>query len=213
MKILVYGWYHSGNIGDNLFCEAFEKLFPSHQFSYTKEITKENIKDIEAIFFGGGSLLDGEPKIQSDVLPLLNNKKIFYIGTGTETGIHPTHLSLMKKAKLIATRSLGKVDELKNINPNSIWIPDLVYALKEDRQAYPEVFKSVIILPNIELLPKWTDPYWKNVAWEYFKSQFAQFLDVIVDDGYNIDFLSMCANETMNDSWAAREIIKKKLIN
>lgn len=209
MKILVYGWYNSGNIGDNLFCEAFSKLFPSHQFSYTKVITKENIADVEAVFFGGGSLLDGEPKIKPDALALLESKKIFYIGTGTETGIHPIHLRLMKIAKLIATRSIGKVDELKAINPNSIWIPDLVYALKEDRQLSPITNKSVIVLPNIELVPKWTDPHWKHVAWEYFKTQFAQFLDTIVEDGYTLDFLSMCSNETMNDSWAATEIINK----
>lgn len=209
MKILVYGWYHSGNIGDNLFCEAFAKLFPSYQFQYTKVITKENLVDVDAVFFGGGSLLDGEPKIKPDALQLLEAKKVFYIGTGTETGLHPIHKSLMSKAKLIATRTVNNADELKQINSNSIWIPDLVYALTEDKHSIPIKDKSIVILPNIELVPKWTDPHWKHVAWEYFKTQFAQFLDVMIEDGYTIDFLSMCSNETMNDNWAATEIINR----
>lgn len=208
MNILVYGWYHSGNIGDDLFREAFAELFSSHSFYYTKEITKNNLEGIDAVFFGGGSLLDGKPSITSEASILLEEKKIFYIGVGTETNIHPIHQSLMGKAKLIASRSRN-IDNVKNLNANCIQIPDLVYALKDKRKQLPTMPKSIIVLPNIELVAKWNDPYWKNISWEYFKTQFAQFLDEKVEDGYTLDFLSMCSNNTMNDNWASTEIINK----
>lgn len=209
MNILVYGWYYSGNIGDDLFCEAFAKLFPSHKFYYTKVITKDHLIDIDAVFFGGGSFLDGEPRIKPDALELLEKKKIFYIGTGTETGIHPIHQSLMKKARLIATRTLTKIDDIKALNPNCINIPDIVYSLSEGKKELSVIPKSMLVLPNIELVPKWNDTHWKNISWENFKIQFAQFLDAAVEDGYTLDFFSMCSNETMNDNWAATEIINK----
>lgn len=208
MNILVYGWYYSGNIGDDLFREAFAELFPSHSFSYTKDITKNNLVGIDAVIFGGGSLLDGEPSITSEASKLLEEKKIFYIGVGTETNIHPTHQSLMKKAKLIASRSIN-FDNIKELNSNCIFVPDLVYSLINKKKQLSTIPKSIIVLPNIELVAKWSDPYWKNISWEYFKSQFAQFLDEKVEDGYTLDFLSMCSNNVMNDNWAATEIINK----
>ncbi len=207
MKILVYGWYHSGNIGDDLFCEAFQKLFPTHQFTYTKAITKDNLIDVDAVFFGGGSFLDGEPKIKPDALEALESKKIFYIGVGSETNIHPIHQRLIKKALLIATRSTSH--KLNELNTNCIRISDIVYSLKDNKKELPAIPKSIIVLPNIELVPKWTDPHWKNIAWEYFKTQFAQFLDSVVEDGYTLNFLSMCSNDIMNDHWASTEIINK----
>jgi len=209
MKILVYGWYSSGNIGDDLFCEAFAKLFPSHQFTYTKVITKENLIDVDAVFFGGGSFLEGEPRIKSDAFYLLETKKIFYIGVGAETNIHPIHQRLFKLAKLIATRSPLKVEDLKQLNENVIFMPDIVYSLTEDKKELSKIDKSIIVLPNIELVPKWSDHYWKHISWEYFKTQFAQFLDLMVEDGYTLDFFSMCSNDNMKDDWAAVEIINK----
>jgi len=200
MNILVYGWYHSGNIGDDLFCEAFAKMFPAHKFYYTQVITIDNLTNIDAVFFGGGSFLDGEPRIKPDALNLLKAKKIFYLGIGTETHIHSIHQTLMADAKLIASRSP---------NSNYIFTPDLVYSLSENKKELPALPKSILVLPNIELVPKWNDPHWKYIAWEYFKTQFAQFLDEAVEDGYTLDFFSMCSNDTMNDNWAAIEMINK----
>jgi polysaccharide pyruvyl transferase WcaK-like protein len=62
-------------------------------------------------------------------------------------------------------------------------------------------------MPNIAVLPHRLSPYWKHAAWAHFKSEFAQFLDVLVDDGYKIKFLSMCRSPKENDDWAASEII------
>ena len=163
-KILVLGWNGSGNIGDDLFEDAFSTLFPGHQFIYTQNISANILINIDCVFIGGGSLLDGEPAITLDALELLKNHNVIYIGVGAETNIHPVHIQLMKQAKLIAIRS-NHIDKIKQINPNVICIPDLVYALKSNKQKIP-IKKSLLILPNIEVVPKGTDQNWKHSSWQ-----------------------------------------------
>jgi exopolysaccharide biosynthesis predicted pyruvyltransferase EpsI len=46
-----------------------------------------------------------------------------------------------------------------------------------------------------------------HASWNHFKSEFAQFLDLLVKDGYKIDFLSMCRADKLNDDWPASELI------
>lgn len=208
-KILVYGWYHKNNIGDDLFMDAFRKIFPTFNFIFVDKISINNIEWADAVFIGGGSFLYDAPKCETGALDLLKDKPLFYIGVGSETGIHNTHVSLMKLAKLIAIRNNDGFDKIKNnINDNVIVIPDIVYSLKEknDNQV---IEKSVLIIPNVTLVPQNNDFHWKFAAWDYFKSEFSQFLDVLVEDKFKLSFLSMCNNNKSCDSWAAIEIITK----
>jgi polysaccharide pyruvyl transferase WcaK-like protein len=207
MKVLVYGWYNQSNIGDDLFVEAFQQLFPNCQFVFCDAITTKKLENIDAVFFGGGSFLYSPPNIPAEVLQLLKSKKIFYIGVGVEIDIHPTHLDLMRAAKLIATRSPDQVDRLKEINPNTRWIPDLVYSLQSKVVKLSKFNKSVLIMPNIAVVPKNSEPHWKHAAWTYFKSEFSQFLDYLVTEGYRINFLSMCQGNKDNDDWAIAELL------
>ena len=62
-KILVYGWYHKNNIGDDLFVEAFNHLFPNFDFTFTDVLHSHLIKEADAIFFGGGSFLYDPPYV------------------------------------------------------------------------------------------------------------------------------------------------------
>jgi polysaccharide pyruvyl transferase WcaK-like protein len=208
--ILVYGWYHHQNIGDDLFVEAFKSLFPTYNFTFVAKISLNDLKGIDAVFIGGGSLL-GQPLSITDVevLNALRHHKIFYIGVGPETDYHKDHLQLMTLAKLIAIRSNVNLDKVKDINPNTIVIPDLVYCLVPDRSG-PKIKKSVLILPNISVVPTCDDPHWKHASWEYFKTEFSQMLDILVKDrGYFINFLPLCTNDKLHDDWAATEIISR----
>jgi len=207
MKVLVYGWYHQLNIGDDLFVEAFQKLFPDFQFVFHNNINSRTLEGVDAVFFGGGSFLLSQPVITPAALEELKTKPIFYIGVGVEAEINSVHIELMKIAKLIATRSADQVDKLKNFNPNVMWIPDLVYSLQSSVKAAPKQHHSVLVMPNICVVPHHLDPHWKHASWNHFKSEFAQFLDVISKDGYRIDFLSMCQGNRDNDDWAAGELI------
>lgn len=207
MKVLVYGWFNQGNQGDQLFIEAYHHLFPDIDFVFTEIITADKLKDVAAVFFGGGSFLFDRPNISDQVLELVKTKKIFYLGVGVETHIHPIHLQLMGQALLIATRSPDQVDKLKAINSNSLFVPDLVYSLQSKVKAHPPEEKSVLIMPNISVVPHREDPHWKHSAWNYFKSEFTQFMDWLIDSGYKPHLFSMCCGIQLNDDWASVEMI------
>jgi polysaccharide pyruvyl transferase WcaK-like protein len=209
MKVLVIGFYnHYDNLGDELFKEAFQVLFPNAQLVFTDHITSTHLDGVDVVFFGGGSLLQGKPLIDSvHTLSALMSKRIYYIGVGVEKEIHPHHIKFLQSAELIATRSLNQVDRLKELNPNTIWMPDLVFALQDKVQVSQKIDKSVLIIPNSYVVPKIDEPQYKHAAWNYFKSEFAQFLDTLVDNKYQLNFLSLCNGSTMPDTWAAYEIL------
>lgn len=202
MKVLVYGWYNHSNVGDQLFQPALEGLFPELDLTFTNHIS--SLHGYDAVFIGGGSLLDGKPTFTGEALRQLEAAKIFYLGVGTETDIHPIHQNLMGKAQLIATRTLP-TKKLAELNPNIIYIPDLVYSLYQERVADPNP-KSVLILPNFLVTPQNQDPNWKFAAWNYFKSEFSQFLDHLVAEKYQVSFAPLCTDYKINDAWAGIEL-------
>lgn len=208
-NILVYGgYYFRENIGDDLFMSAFVHLFPDYNFSFVDQITVESLQNKSAVFFGGGSFLFAAPNIDELALPIVKSLPIFYIGVGTETDIHFEHEALMLQAKLIATRTPPSADRAKDFNANTFYIPDLAYALKSKLVGKaPKKPKSVLVLPNAEVLPQWNSLQWKVASWNYFKSEFAQFLDTLLENKYQVDFFPMCSNPDKNDEFAAVEII------
>lgn len=206
MKILVYGWYNQGNLGDELFKEAFHNLFPQYEFIFTDKITLAAINSITNVFIGGGSFLFSPINMEPGVLEVLKTKNIFYIGVGAETELHLMHKELLPLAKLIAIRSHEKYDLIKSYNVNVITIPDIVYSLNNNFLS-KRLKRSILILPNISVVPNNNDPYWKHTAWNYFKSEFSQFLDFLLDQKYSIKFLAMCQNKIIDDNYAAIEII------
>jgi len=214
VNVLVYGFYGKNNLGDDLFMEAFRNLFPNYNFKFTDQINANLLECVSVVFFGGGSFLTGEPNIKCDALPLLKSKKIFYIGVGVENKIHPVHVDLMKIAKLIAVRSSSQVFKVNSINTNTYCIPDLAFCLQKhiklaDRDIVSFDPKSVLVLTNIYVVPSYMHPHWMHVCWEYFKSEFAQFLDTLICDNYNVRFFAMSQNKKLHDSWASIEIMNQ----
>lgn len=207
MKILVHGWYHQDNLGDDLFIEAFQALFPQFEFKFSNQITLYDVQQADAVFIGGGSFLNEVPNVESnETYQALREKKLFYLGVGTETDINVFHHDLMSRAQLIATRSPHFLDKVKKINPKTIAVPDLVYYLQPTK-TIEQTDRSVLIIPNISVVPHHSDPQWKHAAWNYFKSEFVQFLDGLVGDNYTIGFLPLCTNFRLDDSMAAAEIV------
>lgn len=212
MKILCLGYYgnEANNLGDELFKSAFQHLFPSFQFAFTDHITIDHLKTTDALFIGGGSLLDQAPQITEEALAAiialssLNKLPLFYLGIGAETIIHPIHQQLIKAAKLIAIRS-PHLEKVKAINNNAIQIPDLVYSL-EGKQAKRQD-KSVLILPNATLIPKWNEEHWKHIAWSFFKIEMAQVVEYLINNDYTVAFYSMGNGKEVNDVYAIDEIL------
>jgi Polysaccharide pyruvyl transferase len=207
-KVLVHGWYDQNNLGDDCFIDAFKFLFPNFNFTFTNYITNNQLQDIDAVFLGGGSFL-GEPlSIEASAFSELKKCKIFYLGVGTETDIHSNHKELLNLAQLIAIRTPDYLDKMLAINNNVIVIPDLVYCLTPQKADY-KIVKSVLIIPNIAVVPAWNDPHWKHAAWEYFKNEFAQFVEELFISGYTVKFLPMCVNNSHDDGAAAYEIVNR----
>lgn len=212
INALVYGWYGEGvkNIGDSLFCKAFEHLFPDINFKYVKELHQRDIDQADIIIFGGGSFLYAPINYKNidNIVELLSTKKVFYIGVGVETDIHSMHQALMQKAGLIATRTVGGIAKLQTItNAKILEIPDLAYALTDRINLSPLVIpNSILVMTNAELLPRWHDIHWKHASWNYFKSEFSQFLDTLRETKHTVTFASMCSNAKLHDLGAAVEI-------
>lgn len=207
MKILVYGYYNKSNLGDDLFVDAFRNLFPNYQFTFTDNI-KINQLDVDAVFFGGGSFLAETLKASNEVFQELKKRKLFYIGVGSETALDPRHQELISLAKLVAVRTEQNLDNIKKLTTNWMVIPDLVYSL-QGKLSEDKLSKTILVVPNILVVPKWNDPHWKHAAWEYFKIEFVQAMDALIGDGYYFDFLPFCQNSYLNDSYAAAELLAR----
>jgi polysaccharide pyruvyl transferase WcaK-like protein len=208
-KVLVYGFYYKNNIGDQLFIDALHKLFPHIHFVFTDHIERQHLLGVDALFFGGGSFLDTKPLISDDAINAIKLMPSFYIGVGSETDIHPFHLELIKAAKLVAIRSVIKKEVFYSLNTNTIVIPDLVYSLSDCVIQSDRHSKSILILPNVSVVPQYFTSHWEHVFWEKFKIEFAQFLDILIDDRYSINLFGMCRDNELNDNFASAEIINK----
>jgi polysaccharide pyruvyl transferase len=200
-KVLVWGFYGKGNAGDELFKQSFQHLFPEIDFKFVDQLNQIDIEAADAVFLGGGSFLDNPLPTDAAVKQALRARSILYIGVGLETNIHPDHQALLDRAKLIATRSPNQ------IYPNSIYIPDLVYALDGKTRSWNKQ-QAILIMSNCLVIPTWNDPIWKQTAWEHFKSEFAQALEALYPE-YRIDFYPMCQNATLDDHAASMEILSK----
>jgi polysaccharide pyruvyl transferase WcaK-like protein len=206
VPILVVGFYNKNNVGDELFIRAFKILFPKYEFIFTDLITKQNLENIDFVIFGGGSFLIDEPFVSKDAYESLYTKTILYIGVGVEDKINDKHFKLLQKAALVAIRS-NNLNKVIHINKNAFEVPDIVFTLASKFNSTIQTNKSVLILPNISVVPNHKEPHWMHSNWQHFKTEFAQFLDCIVEEGYKLSFAGMSHNNKFNDEYAAAEII------
>jgi len=205
-KVLVLGYYWKNNLGDQLFIDALKFLFPILDLTFVNHISLKDINNFDTIFIGGGSFLNESLDIEDGVFNLLKTKNIFYLGVGAETDFHPQHQELLKLAKLIAIRSDVGLSKVKLLNSKIIVISDLVNVLTPTISAN-KFIKSILFLPNASTTPTWNFQHWQHAAWNYFKSECAQFLDFMVEEGFTIKFFPFSTDDKINDSYAAIEII------
>ena len=212
-RVLVYGWYGSKNtnIGDLLFKDAFIKLFPQFDFTFVDLINEGLANSFDIFFFGGGSFLDSPPNISLPALNIIKTKKLFYIGVGADGNINQVHQDLIKHSLLIALRSDSQF--VRELNINTILIPDIVYSLKPAKIKQKEKSNSILILPNINIIPKHNESLYKYNAFESFKTEMAQFCDALIEKDYIVDFLAMCENIGLDDTNCAIEIINRMINN
>lgn len=223
--IAIVGWYGaSQNVGDTLFQHAFRQMLDGYGNLVFSEHIPTRTSPIDLLIFGGGSFLDApiiaehhsdgaraptfsEPLFGSG-LGSPDCTAICYVGVGAE-GISQDHEILLRHAKFVALRSTDNIDAVRALNSNVSLIPDLVYSLASPTRTVartPAQMKSILVLPNISCVPKYSDPSWKTLSWQHFKFEYAQMLDALIADGYSIDYLAMCQNPEQNDHYAMAEI-------
>ncbi len=208
MNITCVGYYgqNKNNVGDQLFEVAYHHLFPTHTFSFVDCLTYYDLQKSDAIFIGGGSWLDQAFPLQGVTLEelLRNPIPIFYVSVGIEEYIHPDHLALFKKAKVLYIRNENTIPGAYKGISKITFAPDMVYSLPKP-ETYSESENKILFIPNASVVPTWKDPNWKHVAWNYFKSEFCQFVDVMQERGIFLDYLSLC-EEVKKDSSVAHEL-------
>ena len=208
MSVLIYGFYNKNNIGDDLFKKCFELLFPNNTLLFTDHINLDLLQNNDTVVFGAGSILDGEIALSDQEIQLLLTKRIFYIGVGSETEISSFHKQILPKAELVISRSIN-FNNLLRYNPYTMYMDDLVYLLKDRAKFSVKIKKSILWIPNIFIVPKNTDPYWMHSSWDHFKTEMSQSLDVLVNNGYIIDYFCMQNDKKYNDNNCAIEILNR----
>lgn len=188
---------------------ALCRLFSNHVLNFTNELMVEDVLAHDGVIVGGGSLLAGEPSGEPDAWSLLRSevRPVFYVGVGLETNIHQTHRDLLTGiARVVATRSTTFPDWVQHITK----VNDLVYTLPSCSDSTRNLRGSVLVIPNIEVVPMSDSPHWMHLSWDRCKDELAQFLDCCIEERQlRPSFLLMCRNETMDDAWAASEIIAR----
>jgi hypothetical protein len=201
-KVIVLGYYHKNNLGDDLFMQAFKNIFPEFEFTFVDILSQKDIDTHDILFIGGGSFLDTPPNIKPGVKI---TKPVYYISVGLETEIHPEHQKLMDSAVLVAARTPKE-------NIKSILIKDIVHSLdlkkvnlkNLEHQKYPE---SIVVCPSIECVPTYTSEHWVGTSWNHYKSELAQFIDNLIDENHEVLFCPFCTNTKRSDIWSIHEIM------
>lgn len=205
-KILVYGWYGHNNVGDELMSEALRKIFPAHNLQFVDIIRNDALAETDLVIIGGGSFLSFPLTIDKLASKSIFDKPIVYAGIGAETDVHQDHIPHLQRACGVFIRSLPS-KQFATIRPDAEQIPDLSLTFVDDiANVNKRQDKLLLVLPNAEVVPDISSPNWKHVAWNYYKSECAQALDVLIDNGWNILMAPLCADVFKRDSWAAAEL-------
>ena len=209
-KIIIYGWYDHNNIVDELMALALKKILDGHELKFVSHITATDYQQCDKIIIGGGSFLSLPMNADKAVLSLLekysNSKPIFYVGVGAETEVHSDHVKLLSCSKGNFIRS-NPSDYFSNLNCKYTKIPDLSYVFATTPESgLIRRNKSLLVLPNTEVVSNRESAQWKRAAWEYFKSECSQALDELIYDGWKVTMAPFCNDPNHKDEWAAAEL-------
>lgn len=123
MNILVLGFYHHDNIGDESYKKTFPLLFPHYDFKFVDSLKEKDVQNCDAIVLGGGNVLRSQFIKQ---LAKIKDKKIFGFSIGMEC--KPTEdLSFFTH---IYARDYKTLEFLKYKKISCSFIPDAAFVLE-----------------------------------------------------------------------------------
>lgn len=197
VKVLVYGWYGHGNLGDEAFKDSFRQLWSDFTFDFQNKIPRD-LTPYQAIMIGGGSFLDqaipGMDRVLDSKIP------IAFIGVGIEGKINPLNLEVLTHARIVVTR---------NDFPTATRAQDLVFAQKFEPSPDTES-KSILFLANNYFIRS-RGPDWQVLGSQWFVQEMAQALDGLLGTSQysNVIFYPMCVDFKSEDRIACAMMIDK----
>lgn len=197
-QVLVYGFYGKGNVGDEAFKTAFAHLWPRIEFTFT-DVIPGNAKGFDALWIGGGSLLESPiPRLSEVSLPL------GFIGVGG-TSVHPGLVPHLQKAKISVVR---------DTKTQAAWPtyaelgPDLTFGVQlDDDLIHYGTGTQVSVLLNDALRPDAGCAEFKRKAFEPFIREMSQACDELVHQGHEVVLIPMCVNRQTSDLILSREVL------
>lgn len=202
MRIFVYGWYNTGNLGDEAFKTSFRHLFSGVDFDFDSRIPSD-INTYDALFLGGGSFLDQKVTgIEEVKIP------IAFIGVGIGNVIHSENEKALNRAKIIVVRDSNSYDS-ESLRAVPVYqTSDLVLSRKDLKPLNLPQTKNVLVLLNDHITP-WGKhvPEWQALAHSWFIQEFSKILDRLTEKEYSISFLPMCINSRVDDRRIAAKVI------
>jgi polysaccharide pyruvyl transferase WcaK-like protein len=184
MNIIVYGWYGHGNIGDESFKLAFQKIYPQHTFSFTDTDKDFHEQGYDLCIIGGGDIIC---KQNLDIISTLKCPKIALSVTITRNSL----IEEINILDFIYTRDVYSEQLLIDYGYyNCDYIPDVSLVLdpnvengkklirnyfQESKSDQYEKVCSLIV--NAHLLPTPESPSKLKSSFDKFINDLAEFMD------------------------------------
>lgn len=211
-KVLVFGWYGKGNIGDEAFKPAITMLW-DQEFVFTDVMPPvEELSQYKSLILGGGSFTDqpipckGVYNYRKMPIPLA------YIGVGIGDFIHPHHLEFMDQAKIIVTRDsesyhLACDAGFSTINAGA----DLAVVLGHMSNWFPKAAAEkthIGVALSDSMTPRQRSPIWQYDAHRWFMRECAKSLDDLARH-CPLYFMNFCVNDRETDERPTFELTGK----
>lgn len=153
-NVCVLGFYGKGNIGDESYKVAFNRLFPKFNLTFVNSFSKVKESDFDLIFLGGGDVLNEGflDQIQHVEIP------VYAISVNGNPKIHKSKLEPITKALIRDKQTLSCLPKTKfptfapdasfALKPNNINGQRLLSRYFQDRERYG---KTVAVVMNAYL--------------------------------------------------------------
>lgn len=217
-RVLVYGWYGKGNLGDEAFKPAMQGLWPDAHFTFVDTLpTPQRMhQNFDALFFGGGSFTDqpiqGADRASEGFVPIIPIPHA-YISVGIGDYIHSDHKWLLREAAIVIVRDQASYERYLDhfrTNRNLHLATDIAISLSiKTLMPARTVDKEWIgVCLSDSLTPRQASPIWQYDAHRWFVRELAKGLDDL-SKHKPLYFMHFCVNKRETDERPMFEVTGK----
>ena len=135
MRLLVYGWYNHGNIGDESYKLSFPQIFSEHDLRFTDDPGTIDPGSYDVLVVGGGNILNQHhvgKLVRMKASGVLIHPVIGFSLGFTDEGVTSGDLGLFSK---IVVRDRGAYERLCKMGVSGAALaPDAAFCLNPDRE-------------------------------------------------------------------------------